>query len=152
MILDRLENASLYTGYNPRMKAAFEFLQKHRDGNLADGEHEIDGRNCYAIVMDIATREQKDAVWEAHRKYIDIQYIVRGNERMGWAHLDNVKNDVTSPYDNANDYELYKGNGSWLDVQAGEFAVFGPTDVHAPIIRINNCEKVKKIVIKVAVK
>lgn len=151
MILDKLENASLYFGYNPRMKAGFDFLLKHRDGNIENGEHEIDGRNVYAIAMDATTREQKDAIWEAHRKYIDIQFIVRGEERMGWTHLNHVRDNVTSPYNDEKDYELYSGNGTWFEVKAGEFAVFGPTDVHAPVIRFNGVENVRKIVIKVAV-
>lgn len=151
MILDRLENADLYTGYNPRLKAGLDFLKKHRDGKLADGEHEIDGRNVYAIVMEVALRDQKDAIWESHRKYIDIQYVVSGDERMGWTYLDTVKDQVTMPYDATQDAALYKGTGAWIDVKPGEFVVFGPTDVHAPVIRANNCEKVRKIVIKVAV-
>lgn len=151
MILDRLENASLYQGYNSRMKAAFDFLSKHRDGKLADGEHEIDGRHVFAIVMEIDTREQKDAIWESHRKYIDIQYLVRGEERMGWVHLDNVKDRVSTAYDPDNDAALYQGEGTWIDMKAGEFIVFGPTDVHAPIIRLNGHQKVRKIVMKVAV-
>lgn len=151
MILDRLENASLYFGYNSRMKAAFEFLRQHRDGNLADGEHEVDGRNLFAIVKDFATRELKGPVWESHRNYIDIQYVVSGVERMGWAHLDYLKNGVTTPYDPANDAALYEGDGVWIDMKAGEFVVFGPSDAHAPIIKLNGCEKVRKIVMKVAV-
>ena len=151
MILDQLVNSAFYNGYNPRMKAAFDFLHKHRDGKLPDGEHEIDGRSVYAIVMEVATREQKDAIWESYRKYIDIQYVVSGQERMGWVHLDHVKETVTMPYDATKDAALYTGDGTWLDVKAGEFAVFGPTDVHAPVIRLNGCQKVRKIVVKVAV-
>jgi len=151
MILDQLQNSALYNGYNPLMKAAFDFLQKHQDGKLKDGEHEIDGRRIYAIVMEIGTREQKDAIWESHRQYIDIQYVVSGNERMGWVHLDHVKDHVTMQYDATKDAALYQGDGTWLDVKAGEFAVFGPSDVHAPAIRTKGCEKVRKIVVKVAV-
>lgn len=151
MILDLLDHHALYRNYNPRTAIAFDFLLANRSGELPLGKHMIEGDQVFAIVMDSETRLPKDAVWETHRKYIDIQYIARGEEIMGWAPLVSIQNKITTPYDATRDAQFYDGTGTWLEVKQGMFTIFGPQDAHAPSMRLNDCEKVLKIVMKVAV-
>lgn len=151
MILDQFENHTLYHSYNPRIRSAFAFLEQHRDGNLPLGKHPIDGENVYAIVMDSATRAESEAIWEVHRKYIDVQYIARGAERMGWAPINALADKLSMPYDPQQDAAFYKTSGTWFEVNQGMFTIFSPSDVHAPSVRLDGCDKVLKIVVKVAV-
>lgn len=152
MIVDRLDNAGLYTSLGPRIAQAFEFLSRKDLASLPKGRNDIDSDQVYAMVQSYQPRPLDKIIWESHRKYIDVQYIVRGRERMGYVHLDAVKK-VTSPYDAKNDCALYEADGDLITYTAGMFAIFGPQDVHAPGLAPANGAggEVQKIVVKVAV-
>jgi YhcH/YjgK/YiaL family protein len=114
---------------------------------LADGQHEIDGKDLYLILGSNQTKPADKGIWEAHRLYADIQYVIQGTERMGWAPLDAMK--VSKPYEEADDYLLCEGAGSYLDVQAGNFCIFLPEDVHMPGLAAGQPAMVRKAVVKV---
>jgi YhcH/YjgK/YiaL family protein len=102
------------------------------------------------MVQRYRTKPVTDAVWEAHRRYIDIQYVAEGNERIGYAHLDDEL-PVRKVYDAEKDYALYEANGDFLAVTAGSFAIFAPHDIHAPGLAINGPESLSdvcKVVVK----
>ena len=88
--------------------------------------------------------------WEAHRKYIDIQYVLSGRERMGYSNTGKLK--ALTQYDEEKDYALYKGKGEMLTFTSGTFAVFFPEDAHMPCIKAENNEEVRKVVVKVRLK
>ena len=83
MIIDILENASLYEEMYPLLRKAFDFLKSGDYKELAPGKYEIEGSDVYAMVQQYETRPLEDGVWEAHRKYIDIQFVYDGIELMG---------------------------------------------------------------------
>jgi len=148
MIIDQLSNSALYKGLHPRLAQALAIL---RDGDLqkrSPGRHAIDGQAMYAVVDEYVTRPQDQGQWEAHRRYWDVQLVVSGVERMGYANIRNMT--VAQPYDAACDAEFFDGAGSFLTVHAGMFAVFAPHDVHMPGIADGAPGPVRKIVVKVA--
>ena len=57
---------------------------------LSPGEYEIIGREVYAIVSEYVPKEEAECNFEAHRRYIDLQYLINGEERMGVTTLDKV--------------------------------------------------------------
>ena len=81
MIQDKLTNAKTYYGLSARMKQAFEWLQNSDLTNMPDGKHIIDGEHIFANVQTYFTKD--DAPYEGHRKYADIQYMIKGHERIG---------------------------------------------------------------------
>ena len=148
MIIDQLSNFTFYQALHPRLARALTIL---RDGALQPrppGRHDIDGQEMYAIVNEYITELQTQGKWEAHRKYWDVQLVVSGVERMGYANIRNMT--VAQPYDAACDAEFFDGAGSFLTVHAGMFAVFAPHDVHMPGIADGAPGPVRKIVVKVA--
>lgn len=149
MIIDSLKNAGLYYGVSPRLKSAFEYLQKTDFEKMDPGKYEIDGTNVYALVQQYETKPLEQGAWEAHRKYIDVQYVYDGSELMGYSCREGMK--VAKEYDESGDYLLFEGEGNFFKVEAGSFAVFAPEDVHMPCIAIAASAKVKKVVVKVAV-
>lgn len=149
MIIDNLKNASLYFGINPRIKTALEFLQSNDCANLKPGRHEIDGENVYANVSSYDSKPKEKGLWEAHRRYYDIQYVAAGTEIMGYANLESLK--VSKEYEEEGDYLLLEGNGDFVTAKEGTFIIFGPEDAHMPGIAAKEPEKVAKIVVKVAV-
>ena len=91
MILDELAQARRYRGLSERFDWAFEFLVARRFEALSEGRHEVRGSDLLAIMQTYPTRPAKEARWEAHRQYADIQFIVSGRERMGIAALRNMR-------------------------------------------------------------
>ena len=148
MITDSLENASLYHSMHPLFNKAFDFLKQPGLACLSTGKYEIDGDKLFCIIAKETGRGREEATLEAHRKYIDIQYVIDGTEEMGWKPTRKCKN-VKSEYDAKKDIVFYNDEpDSWSIVQKGSFAIFFPEDAHAPLVSDG---KIHKVVIKVLV-
>lgn len=150
MIVAKLERAAEQTVPTPAMKRAYQFLLESRSKPPAEGRIEIDGDRVYAIVQSYETKRSDEPKFEAHRRYIDIQYITGGEEVIGWTPLE--KMTVTVPYDAAKDALLGKasaGDVTPVLLRPGELAVFYPSDAHAPKQSAGGPAKVAKIVVKV---
>ncbi len=91
MILDLTDNADLYTGLNARFAQAFEILVNETLSQKADGKYLIDGENIYYTIQKYTTKPQTLCKLEAHRKYIDIQFLLDGAEILGYAPLKDLK-------------------------------------------------------------
>ena len=147
MIFDKLENATLYCA-NEKLAKAFLFL-KEKGNDLPLGRNEIDGDELYANVVEYETKSE--GVYEGHKDYVDVQYIVSGCEDMEFINAAYAK--VKKPYDKDGDYALFEDASfaSRVTVHAGEFAVFFPDDIHKPSLATENCSNVKKVIVKVKV-
>lgn len=149
MIFDSIENAELYYGLGEKFKKAFEFLKNSDLANLPQELIEIDGDNVFALPQRYLTKNETDARWESHRKFIDIQYVVFGSENMGFVLEDYL--DEVEPYDDEKDVEFFSGDGDYVQVNEGEFVIFFPDDAHKPGLKVGSNEEVYKIVIKIKV-
>lgn len=147
MIIDKLSNSNLYDFKNLRIKKALYFLSVKNFSEINDGKYEIEGDNIFAIINTYNTKNDNDAQLEAHRKYIDVQYVASGSELVGYAPLGNQK--VIKNYNEENDYELFGGDCSYISFSERMFAIFFPGDLHKPGIKDFDTEEVKKIVVKV---
>jgi biofilm protein TabA len=149
MILDTLPLWHRYTALNPRFVRAFEFLQQ-LGPDPAPGRHEIDGDAVYALVQRYHTRPATGIPLEAHRRYIDIQYLVHGQEAIHWAPLTSLS-QVAMPYDASKDAALFLPSTAVVPVpvHAGQFALLFPDDAHAPCCIWIAPADVLKVVVKV---
>ena len=102
MIFDKIENSNLYENINPRIKKAFQFIKETDFSNLDLGKHVIDGEDVFAILMEYETKPASDCKLEAHKKYMDVQYIISGSENIGYAPLTSQK--PSKIYDDKDDY------------------------------------------------
>ncbi len=150
MILDRLEHAAMYRTLAVDIARALDYLRATDLRSLPDGRQVLDGDRLYAIVQRYRPRPASEAQWEAHRQYIDVQYVVEGVERMGYTYL---RSDlpVRQPYDAEKDIVFYDAAGDLLEVPAGSFAIFTPHDLHAPGLTTDPGESVQPV-LKVVVK
>lgn len=146
MIVDKIENSELYESLHPRFAKAFAFISKTDFSKLDDGKYEIENDNIFAIVQEYNTKDKKEAKLEAHRKYIDIQYIHSGIELIGVAAF---KDQIPTTDDTEKDLAFYEGDASFIKLEAGMFAIFFPDDLHMPGIKLTQSAKVKKVVVKV---
>lgn len=151
MIFDKLENANRYSALHPRFEKAFSFLQDTNLGELSNGRHEISGDEIYASVQEYMTKAPNDADFEAHRKYIDVQLVIKGEERLGVAEIAGFKPNTF--YDAGKDIvfgTVPAENESYFVLSENEFVIFYPEDAHKPSLSPNGESlSVKKIVVKI---
>ncbi|TCL62449.1 YhcH/YjgK/YiaL family protein [Hydrogenispora ethanolica] len=129
-----------------------EFLKNNDLAKLELGRHEIDGGNLFALVQEYQTSPKTEKKAEAHRKFIDIQYIVSGTEIIGYG-LENPANEVLEDRLAEKDNIFYKSVAGEMELilSAGMYAVLFPYDIHRPGCNYGAGTKVRKIVLKVAV-
>lgn len=147
MILDTLTNAARCFSMKTGCSEAFGFLDQPDLADIPDGKYPIMGDRIFAIVERKQGRTINDAKLEGHRKYIDIQYVVSGEESMGWSPVEGLT--VATPYDPERDLMFFEGRPqSIVRVPPGAFAIFHPSDAHMPLLGDG---PIHKIVVKVAV-
>ncbi|WP_026881530.1 YhcH/YjgK/YiaL family protein [Clostridium akagii] len=149
MILDKLENQNLYTNINSNIKKAFEFLNNNDIKNLKDGKYEIDSDNVFALVQSYITKQDKENKWESHEKYIDIQYIVNGEETIVWSPTNQLA--VDQEYSKEKDITFYKeaNHFSKINLKNDYYCIFFPRDAHKPGCIFDKPMNIKKVVIKI---
>lgn len=148
MILDKLENSTAYHALNSGFVKAFDFLMRDDLMTLSEGEYKIDGERVFAIIANAPGRDKKDALLEAHKKYIDIQLVLAGIDNMGWKATAECI-DISMEYNDKKDVQLFKDMpDTWLGCKKGTFAIFFPNDAHMPSISGDN---IHKVIVKVAV-
>jgi len=148
MILDSLKNAPIYLPFNFLFNKAFDFIEKNDLTKMEPGKYVLDGDNLILTIAEIDGKNQNIAKLETHKKYIDIQLVLCGQETMGWAALEKCTHE-TEPYNPEKDITFYSDKATtYLTVNPGEFVVFFPDDAHAPAIGTG---PIKKAIVKVLV-
>lgn len=149
--INRKAFAISYFKDKERWDKAFNFLKSNDLSGLELKRYDIDGNNLYAPVSEYLTKNEEDARYEAHQKYIDIQYVVSGKELIGVAPLSHKK-DVLEPYDASKDIEfLTVTNGENRLATPDIFFIFFPEDAHRPGLKDGENSPVRKIVVKVKI-
>lgn len=149
MILDQLKNIDIYKGISPDIYAGLKFLTTITS-DIELGTHLIND-NVKAIVSEYATVECFERGYEAHKYVIDIQYPIRGLEKVKWSPIENMS--VNIPYEKDKDRTFYKNPSPYgcdIIIGNGTFAIMFPEDGHGPQHRVEKSEIIKKVTIKVA--
>ncbi len=147
MILDTLSHIETYRGVHPRFRDAIAFLNRSDLRSLPEGRIPIDDDSLYATVQRKHGCRPEEAILEAHSRYIDIQVLLDGVERIGWRARDGAL-QMAGPFDATRDVVLFRdAPEAFVTLHAGMFAIFFPQDAHAPMIAD---VILHKIVIKVA--
>lgn len=149
MVYDSIDHCHLYDAINKNFGKAFNFLKNSNLSKMENGRYEIDGDDVFAIVQSYETKEMDDGKWEAHKKYIDIQYMVEGKELMGFADAKNLT--VSQDYNEEKDILFFKGEGNFVTAVPKYFTIFFPNDAHMPGMTEETISNVKKVVVKVKV-
>ncbi len=160
MIADSIKNKNLYDGILPGLAMALKYVEAMKAAGFSEQTVELDGRQVYAMHQAYVTESAEGRQYEAHRRYIDVQYIVEGEEVIQAAELSCLES--RSSYDAEKDVQWFmpgsgKGSGkdsgaiNMIHLKAGQFAVFFPQDAHMPKLATRSPGPVKKIVVKVAV-
>lgn len=152
MIVGNLDEIARQSHISPYLQTALDYLREIQGKDIPDGRFQIDGTNVHVIVQSYDSALVSDTLkFEAHRKYIDVQYVVSGKELMGWAPLASMM--TTVPYNETKDaiYGVVTPEDvTFVHYGAGQVVVLYPTDAHAPGLADGDALAVKKIVVKVA--
>lgn len=145
MIFGTKDTISTYKGLGDKIDRAIDFIMNLND-NIETGRYEIDGDEIYANVMCGETTSMDEVKFEAHKKYIDLQYIVDGSEIMVYAPLAECKQETE--YNEESDFYLFSGSGSEMKAKKGDFYLLYPFDAHAPT-KGYETTSFKKVVVKI---
>lgn len=150
MVIADLKDFNRYCNGNDKIQRAFKYIQETNLQALEAGKHLIDGEDVFVLVQEYVTKEPKLCRFESHERYIDIQFIVSGTEKMSWLPIDKLtlaENDLAKT-----DKALYKDSsaGNNFIVKEGQFVIFYPEDGHKACITADEPCLVKKLVLKVS--
>lgn len=167
MIYDKIENIELYKGLSDDIYAGLRYL-KDMTPDVEPGTYEINPR-VKAFISEYTTKPENEKGYEAHQKNIDIQYLLKGTEKIACLPVDELQE--TQPYNEDTDAAFYASPSSLslhpsalghqpssvlplpssVTLLPGYFSIFYPQDAHMPCLCMDTPTKVKKVVIKVKI-
>ena len=149
MIYDSLDHIETYKGLSEDLYLGLEFLKKATP-DIENGVHIINPR-VKSIVSEYETKMVNENGFEAHKKFIDIQLVLQGAEKVCCLPIEHLQ--LIAPYKEENDAAFYPACTQPLEMTVGEgcFAVFFSQDGHMPCLSLDKPQKVKKVVVKVEV-
>lgn len=148
MIFGKLEDLHKYVPTHGHHPFFAELLKKMEATPEATGKYEID-EHIYYFRFDYTTKPEQEALWEAHRKYIDIHITIEGAEEILCNHISEM--NPTNEYQTEGDYQLFEGKPAVrIQNSRGYFVLFEPHDVHKTAVQIEQAAPLKKFVVKVA--
>ena len=155
-IFGKLENLKQQIT-DKNFQTAFDYLSNIQiePFDIKDGEciKEMINDEMFVLKQVYITKNREDCFFESHKKYIDIQYMLKGEEIMDVCNLEDL--EILKDYDEKTDFIKYKGkeeNISSLLIKENELAIFYPQDAHQPCIKTNQNKLIYKAVIKIPVK
>ena len=151
MTIDRVENAHLYEPMHRRFKKAFAVLADPATARKSDGRYAVDGDDLYYIVQHYTTKPIDQCRLESHKKYIDIQAVLVGQEILCWSPITGL--EVMDPYNEAKDIMFYRAGTPMAQtrLEPGLFCLLYPHDAHIPSRQVTGPAPVLKVVFKIRV-
>lgn len=148
MIYDTLNHIDNYKGIHPNVMRGLEILRDTDFSKLEDKRYEVDGDEVFFFIQTFETKEVNDTP-EAHKKYVDIQYVIDGQEKMGVGPLESMEREVEARPEG--DIWFYNGPLDYVRLGNGRFAAVWPGDAHAPGIAVDGPATCRKCVVKARV-
>lgn len=149
MIFDNIENASIYYNLSEKIKEGLLFLQNNDLKNMQKGKYIIND-DIYVNIEQYYPKPIENCKLEAHKQYIDIQYIIEGEEMLGFININEKSLTPLQTYDEKKDIIFYDGECNYLKAKQNDFIIFDTYDAHKPQIKTNEKKTpVKKAVVKI---
>jgi len=149
--INKRELAVQYFKNPGRWEKAFTFLKNNDLGNMNNGKYELEGENLFVNISEYTTKGDPEILYEAHKKYADIQYMVYGEEKIGVVPLGDTRE--VSPYDSSKEALFASAAEDNFRIASPEnFFIFFPNDAHSPGVKSGDeTEQVRKVVVKVRI-
>jgi len=148
MVFDSVENFSSYMCLHPYFNNVNDFIKKNMT-DMAEGRYDINDQGAFAMVNEYVTKDISETFIECHRKFIDVQILLKGKERIGICNKAECKEYA---YDTDTDLQKLSGEVSFIEMTPKRFVIFFPRDGHMTQIKYGDFkERVKKVVFKIPV-
>lgn len=149
MIFDSIKNRRNYKDYS-LLYEALCFLARHPDGLSDDHPVILIPDKLFCNTVELLSRPEEECTYEAHKKYIDLHYIISGTERIATSDTDSLI--LSEPYSDTKDIEFLEGSADgYYDLKPGQFMVCFPNDAHKVGVMVHEPCAIKKIVFKIIV-
>ena len=149
MVYDYLENAVLYEGLSEGIAQGLYALNDMDIAALEPGDYPIIGNDVFLKIQWYDSKPAEEVRFEAHRRYIDIQYIISGEEKIAIAPMRHIGRTLEAFPEK--DLWFYEGSGSEVLLRKGQFMILYPGEAHAPCIAVGTPAPVRKALVKIAV-
>lgn len=145
MIVDFLKNIDKYAVLHKDFQLVADYIKENNLSQMECGRHEIRGEEVFFNLQEYETKSIQKL--EAHKKYIDIQVVVQGEENMGYTNIENTT--VAEEYNEEKDVMFLNGEVDKIKADNRNFLIFYPEDAHMPALSISESKKVKKAIFKI---
>lgn len=149
MIFGNIKNLSEYEFLSEQLKTCFSYANTHDLLAFEKGSHEIDGDKLFVNIVEYTTTEKENRFWEAHRKYLDVHVMLRGEEQIDLNFIQNMKQEEFVEKD---DFLPLQGEANGhVVLREGDFLICYPNDGHMTAIRTDEPADIKKAIFKVII-
>lgn len=145
MILDSFENFHRYEKYGAGFHDAVRFIAEKGIESLPEGRTDV-SENLFILNQTYETGPAAEGKYESHHRYIDVQYLIEGEEAIYWQDIRKLEPIEANP---ERDYVFYHGEGCLTELKAGNFMIFFPSDGHMPSKTLHSPRTNHKIVFKI---
>lgn len=150
MIYDTFEHAGIYCAEESLLYKAISYASQ-LEATTPDGRYDIEGDDLFGLVMSYDPSPAEERRFEAHKNYIDVQVMLKGEEMIGVSLANNLS--LIEAYSAEKDVMFFDTPEvfSTLVMEPGYFAVFFPHDIHRPNCQLRESQKNRKVVVKLKV-
>ncbi|MFR3298561.1 MAG: YhcH/YjgK/YiaL family protein [Fusobacterium sp.] len=149
MIYGELRELKFYKGISKNLDKAIECIESGAYKTAPEGKNIIDGDTVFFYCQTVKTQPVEERFFEGHKKYIDIQIVINGEEKIGYSTRSNVVR--TTPWNRETDFEKYEGSVDHLfELNGDTFIILFPEEPHMPLVHGENGPmEIKKVVFKI---
>ena len=149
MITGKIKNIGMYKGISANLDKAIESILNEEYLNKNIGKYEIESDQIFFSVQNLATKTMEEALFETHKKYIDIQIVIEGKENYGVL-LSDENLEIHTPFYSGKDLTFFKKDAETIFTLTPEdFIIFFTDEPHMPGLKADNINNVKKVVYKI---
>lgn len=149
MIYGNVKNKDEYSFLPQNLKKCFDYIQNNDLSNLQKGSYEIDGKDLFVNIVEYETTTEDNRFWEAHKNYLDLHFIINGEEIINVNFINNMEQ---KPFVEQDDFLPLEGDKKTSVVlQKDDFLICYPNDAHMTAIQVEKPTNIKKAIFKVKI-
>lgn len=150
MIFGNINHKKTYSNLDKDLNTCFEYIRNNDLSSYQKGRYEIDNDDIFVNIVEYDTKNIEDGFWEAHKKYIDIHFMIKGKEIINLNFIENLSD---KGYKEPEDFlELEGEKSSFVTLCENDFLICFEEDAHMTGIKVDENEPIKKAIFKVKIK
>ena len=152
MIAGKIEDLKYYYSVCPELEKVYSFVKEYFEAEKPDGSYELIPDKLSANISTYTTFPAEERQLEAHRRYADVQIVLKGAERIDWAHNSDCTVELSEEFSKGGDIGFYADPDyvSSVVLDKGTFIYVLPEDAHKPCVNAGKeSAQVTKVVFKI---